>query len=371
MSSPASSSPPPYRSSKPKSAPSTPLSHPIHASPHAATASSPHQQHHQKPAPSLSSLPSSSYLSHAQILPYLNDSISTLLSLAPSGHPLPLTFLANYFEHLLDPAFNHTAGKNFAFVSSTLFNRSTFLHFFLKSTASLKASGSGGGAGSDAVTPDDFHQLTLFLCPDFMRPVIHTAAWLQNGGKPLASTSPLPFSSLSRAFVVYYYHLEFFLLLLSFFSAAYDGASSTPSGAGDKRSIVMPPLACDADESPVREIAAVYGGGGGGGKGDGGPSWRRAFGCSVDVSHVAVALKRIEKGCRDCGRPYIPSAVWGAVVGAEGEGGGGGGGEGGAGEGVVPGTKLTLERLWSYITRDASFNVLLDRVAAGDTAVRS
>jgi hypothetical protein len=29
------------------------------------------------------------------------------------------------------------------------------------------------------VTPDDFHQLTLFLCPDFMRPVIHTAAWLQ------------------------------------------------------------------------------------------------------------------------------------------------------------------------------------------------
>ena len=136
----------------------------------------------------------------------------------------------------------------------------------------------------------------------------------------------------------------------------------------------MPGLSADPDESPVREIGGVYGttaeeGGRGEQKNNQGGgrrdedqgvrlSWRRAFGCSVDVCHVCVALKRIEKGCRDAGKTYVPSKVWGGAVGLSGE-------EGGE-VSAAKGTKLTLERLWYNVTKDAYFNGLFDRVLSGE-----
>ena len=179
----------------------------------------------------LSSLPTNLYLSISTITPFLNDALSTLLTLATppnSGVPVasvksrPHLFLANYFEQVCDPKINHTVGKNFSFVAATLHNRATFLHHFLAGTTALRASHNGN---SSAITPDDFHHLVLFLCPDFIRPLIHTTAWFTNGGKPVASTTATEVGTLTRSFVVYFYHLEFFLLLLTFFSAAYDGAS--------------------------------------------------------------------------------------------------------------------------------------------------
>jgi hypothetical protein len=364
----------------------------------------------------LSTLPSSTYLEHSQITPYLTDALLTMLSLktsltAPSSSsssdlitPRPLSFLANYFAHVSNPSYNHTAGKNFSFVVATVYNRVTFLHSFLTVTSAMRSAGdprSGGLSGGDdgdgsnmlRVTPDDFHQLVLFNCPDFIRPIVHTTAWLLNGGKPMASTQPLPLDRLQQGFVIYFYHLDFVLLLLTFFAAAYDGASSTGSpgrggngnGGNEKRTIVMPSLTCDVTETPVRELGFVYGvskgkeGGAAGGSDRPAPnpaysslSWRRAFGCSVDVSHISVALKRIEKGCRDCNKPYIPQAVWATSVGMCEDGDGRledqAGGEGG--NHIGRGTKLTLERLWHNITKNPYFNTIWAKILSGEACVR-
>ncbi len=203
-------------------------------------------------------------------------------------------------------------------------------------------------SSSVLLLPDDFHQLTLHLCPDFLRALVHTVSWLQNGGKSTASTSPVNFAILLKGFVVYFHYLEFFLQVLIFFQTAYDGASGSKSPRSPSKAIVMPPLLCSVDESPIRELSLIYGStyaspNKRGEKGDeqNGPSistpphsWRRAFGCSVDVSHISVALRRIERGCRDAGVPFIPASTWGKSTERE------------------AGTKMTLERVWKMLTGD-------------------
>ena len=82
--------------------------------------------------------------------------------------------------------------------------------------------------------PDDFYQLALSLCPDFLRAIVHTVAWLQNGGRATASTSLAKFHAMRDGFAIYFYYLEFWLQAQVFFQAAYDGAS----GGGEGRKAI-------------------------------------------------------------------------------------------------------------------------------------
>ena len=82
---------------------------------------------------------------------------------------------------------------------------------------------------------------------------------------------------------------------------------------------VMPTLVCSVDTSPIRELTSIYASNPR--RGDStpaNPTWRRAFGCSVDCAHVVTALGRIERGCRDAGVPCIPREVWGPAISEQG-----------------------------------------------------
>ena len=166
-----------------------------------------------------------------------------------------------------------------------------------------------------------------------------------------AATDPINFCVLFKGFAVYFYFLEFFLQIQVFFQAAYDGASTNRNPA-TFRSIVMPPLLCDVETSPIRELTSIYASpaspqapstseSGSSQQGSSQPTWRRAFGCSVDSAHVLTALGRIERGCRDVGVPIIASTVWESRIRDAG------------------GGKLTLERLWGLIANEAFKKIVL------------
>ncbi|GMH88961.1 hypothetical protein TrVE_jg13723 [Triparma verrucosa] len=270
----------------------------------------------------LENLPNGTYLSQSKVQVYLASAISTLIKVASatpppptvnglvvphptSVHSRPLHFLSTYFDNVLHPKVNHTSCKPFTYIVSTPYNRQTFLLSLHSSTQNFH---------SLTLTPDDFHSILLLLSPDFSRGLTHTCAWLSNGGRASASTSPLPFPKLLKTFTFFFTYLDFFLQVLTFFVAAYDGASSSKP-----QSIIMPPLLCSNSHSPLKELSNVYGT----------SSWRRSFGCSVDSSHVLTALTRIESGCVEAGLPSIDSKKW--RKGMENKG------------------KVTLERLWKNL----------------------
>jgi len=127
----------------------------------------------------------------------------------------------------------------------------------------------------------------------------------------------------------------------------------------------MPPLISDAVKSPLRELNIVFGQSPGHSSKDQPArtsSWKRAFGCSVDISHIVVALNRIEKGCRSIGLPFVPCSIFTnsdqyinannvvTEVGSEGV---------DASTALPPtkaGQKVTLERLWVNLTSDEFFD---------------
>jgi len=198
-------------------------------------------------------------------------------------------------------------GKNFAYICCTRYNRGTFLRGFVSSTK--------GFSPNKSIMPDDFYQLALCLCPDFLRAIVHTVAWLQNGGRATASASLVNFTALRKGFAIYFYYVEFWLQAQVFFQAAYDGASG---GGEGRRAIVMPALVCSVDTSPIRELTSIYASQSERPDGALNPTWRRAFGCSVDCAHVLTALGRIERGCKDAGVPFIPREVWEPAIGERG-----------------------------------------------------
>ncbi|GMI41458.1 hypothetical protein TrCOL_g11652 [Triparma columacea] len=282
----------------------------------------------------LHTLSSGTFLSQSKVQVYLNDALNILLKVSShqatspqtpsafSASQRPLRFLSNYFEGVLDETVNHTVGKNFAYICCTRYNRGTFLKGFVSCTSGISE--------KQSVLPDDFYQLALSLCPDFLRAIVHTVAWFQNGGRATASTSLVKFQALRYGFAIYFYYLEFWLLAQVFFQAAYDGASG---GVEGRKAIVMPALVCSVDTSPIRELTSIYASNADRAGSTPNPTWRRAFGCSVDCAHVVTALGRIERGCRGAGVPYIPREVWEPAISSQ-------------------GGKLTLEKSWAVITRD-------------------
>ncbi|GMI63082.1 hypothetical protein ScalyP_jg2817 [Parmales sp. scaly parma] len=285
------------------------------------------------------------YLEQTKMKIYIQDSLLSILAVAEtqtinfsqdSVHSRPFRFLSNYFENVTmqqqqqqlqqqQHSSSHVVNKPFNFIVSTHYNRLSFLKALMQFTKPFQ---------NEVVTPDDFHQLLVTICPDFPRSVVHSVAWLAHGGSSAASYHKHKFAVLTRAFFFYFYNLEYFLQVQIFFASAYDGASGNGNGNGNgcgsvsgsgsgngngegnsssSKSIIMPPLLCDAVQSPLRELAECFSN-----ESKTNPetgeriraSWKRAFGCSVEISHVVVALTRIENGCNAIGLPTMPTSIF-------------------------------------------------------------
>ena len=91
------------------------------------------------------------YLQAAEILPYLEDGGRAAL-----GSSNPIEQLRDYFRRVL--AMDHVAGREYAYVVGTKWNRRSFVVVFHRQIRDLLKT---------EVTLADFYQLLLLLCPDF------------------------------------------------------------------------------------------------------------------------------------------------------------------------------------------------------------
>ena len=132
---------------------------------------------------------SQEYLRLHQLEPYLEDAATwALYSEDDLG---PAERLRDYFRRVL--TLEHIYGREYAYVSSTAWNRRAFVVAFRKCVHPLR--------DMDLTVPD-FHQLLIVLCPDFPRATLDSIIHVLP--RALCSDGKFHCGTLSTAFEVHW-----------------------------------------------------------------------------------------------------------------------------------------------------------------------
>lgn len=124
-----------------------------------------------------------------QLEPYLEDAYRHAM-VAPNDEPS--IRMRAYFRRVL--SMKHVAGREYAFISATQWNRRSFVVVFHAALEHLLAT---------KITVNDFYQLLLLLCPDFPRQALDSVV-------QLLPRNVQDCAVLATAFEIYWFHADFF-----------------------------------------------------------------------------------------------------------------------------------------------------------------
>jgi hypothetical protein len=170
---------------------------------------------------------SQEYLRLHQLEPYLED--AAVYALYAEDDLPPAERLRDYFRRVL--TLEHIYGREYAYVSSTAWNRRAFVVAFRKCVHPLR--------DMDLTVPD-FHQLLIVICPDFPRATLDSIIHVLP--RALQSEGKFHCGTLSTAFEVHWYHSKFLSALDPFFRrlVRIDEGVAVPTGKEEGESSALP-----------------------------------------------------------------------------------------------------------------------------------
>jgi len=144
-------------------------------------------------------LDSESYLTKHHIDFYLGDAIKQILHCKSSNIKVePSNFLHQYFRSVKRGS--HILFREYKFVTSTPWNRLSFLRKFLKTFEHIHLNG-------DLLKAHDFHSLLCLMCPDFDKEMLRKTIEIILVED--AFDSVIPFMDFMYAFQFRFYYHEF------------------------------------------------------------------------------------------------------------------------------------------------------------------
>jgi hypothetical protein len=170
---------------------------------------------------------SQEYLRLHQLEPYLED--AAVYALYAEDDLGPAERLRDYFRRVL--TLEHIYHREYAYVSSTAWNRRAFVVAFRKCVHPLR---------DMDLTVADFHQLLIVICPDFPRATLDSIIHVLP--RALQSEGKFHCGTLATAFEVHWYHSKFLSALDPFFRrlVRIDDGVAVPTGKEEGESSALP-----------------------------------------------------------------------------------------------------------------------------------
>ena len=170
---------------------------------------------------------SQEYLRLHQLEPYLED--AAVYALYAEDDLPPAERLRDYFKRVL--TLEHIYHREYAYVSSTAWNRRAFVVAFRKCVHPLR---------DMDLTVADFHQLLIVICPDFPRATLDSIIHVLP--RALQSDGKFHCGTLATAFEVHWYHSKFLSALDPFFRrlVRIDDGVAVPTGKEEGESSALP-----------------------------------------------------------------------------------------------------------------------------------
>ncbi|XP_007885845.1 UPF0705 protein C11orf49 homolog isoform X1 [Callorhinchus milii] len=145
------------------------------------------------------SLGADEYLSHTQILTYVEDALIQLLEHKEEYSRAGISrFFAEYFNSVR--LGNHVLFREFSFIKATQYNRASFLRIFWRCFRQI-------GKNGDLLTVKEYHSLLQLLCPDFPMDLTQKAARIVLMDD--AMDCLMSFVDFLYAFQIQFYYCEF------------------------------------------------------------------------------------------------------------------------------------------------------------------
>ena len=139
------------------------------------------------------------YVEKHQLHLYVKDAVKLVLGRRDER---PITTVYEYFKSIING--DNVCSREYAYISATQRNRLAFISHLGNCYPHL--------SDSESLTPDDYHQLLCFVCPDFPKSVVGEAL---NGLKDEGYN----YGTISRMVMIYFFYHEFFKEIRSIFNA--------------------------------------------------------------------------------------------------------------------------------------------------------